>query len=128
MTWDERCHEAAAMFERGENAEALAVFEELAADETVDQFARAMMCLNVAAVEAKQGSKIRVVKAYDRAAGLALYAYVMIQSRRVAWLFENGHHKDAETVIEKMLEIDDLTPDDRAGFEQNLRTVRKNIE
>lgn len=125
MTWDERCHEAAAMFERGENDAALAVFEELASDESADKFGRAMMYVNIATIEAKLGSKIRVVKAYERAAGMALYAYVHVQSRRVEWLFENGHTQDAIQVLEKMLAMSELTPEDRAACEQNLRTVKK---
>jgi tetratricopeptide (TPR) repeat protein len=125
MTWDERCMEAAAHFDRGENGEALAIFEDLASDESADKFSRAMMCLNIATVEARQGSKIRVVKAYERAAGLALYAYVLVQAKRIEWLLAGGHFHEAERVIEKALQIDELTPADRARFEQNLATARK---
>src|SRR5262245_37146953 len=118
MTWDERCHAAAAHFERGENAEALAIFEELAGDESADKFGRAMMCLNIATVEAKQGSKIRVMKAYERAVGYALYAYLLVQQRRIEWLAGNGQSQDAARIIERTLSMEELMDSDRQAFEQ----------
>ena len=125
MTFDDRCLEAAGLFERGENGKALVIFEELAGDESADKFARAMMCLNIATIEARQGSKIRVMKAYERAAGLALYAYLMIQEKRIAWLMESGDHLNAQDAIDQVLRIDELAPPDRGAFEQKRRELEK---
>ena len=125
MDWDERIREAAALFERGDNGPALAIFDELAGDETGDKFARAMMCLNIATIEAKQGSKIRVMKAYERAAGLAIYAYLMVQEKRITWLLESGQAQQAAEVIDDILRIKDLAAADRAALEARLREARK---
>ena len=125
MDWDERIREAAALFERGDNGPALAIFDELAGDETGDKFARAMMCLNIATIEAKQGSKIRVMKAYERAAGLAIYAYLMVQEKRITWLLESGQAQQAAEVIDDILRIKELAAADRAALEARLREARK---
>lgn len=125
MDWDERIREAAALFDHGDNGPALAIFDELAGDETGDKFARAMMCLNIATIEAKQGSKIRVMKAYERAAGLAIYAYLMVQEKRITWLLESGQAQQAAEVIDDILRIRELAAADRAALEARLREARK---
>ncbi len=123
MTFDERCHEAAALFERGEHSAALAIFEELASDESNEKFARAMMYLNVARVEHLKGSRLGVMKAYERAAGLALYTYQFVQMQRVQWLAENGRGDEARQVLERLLALPELRHDDRAECEQKLRAI-----
>ena len=124
MTWDERCHEGAALFESGDHAGAVRIFEQLAADESADAFGRAMMYVNIATIEAKGGSKLRVMKAYERAAGLALYSYMLVQSRRIAWLVESRSYAEAEQLVERLLALPELIATDRAALEQNLKAIR----
>ncbi|MDX2200251.1 MAG: hypothetical protein SF069_14925 [Phycisphaerae bacterium] len=124
MTFDERCHEAAALFERGEHSAALRIFEELASDETNDKFARAMMCYNIARCEHAKGSRLGAMKAFERAAGLALYAYVFVQLHRVSWLREVGRDDDARQLLERLMAVPELARDDRAMCEEHLRAIR----
>ncbi|MGE3181689.1 MAG: hypothetical protein AB7N71_08670 [Phycisphaerae bacterium] len=124
MTWDEKCHEGARLFEAGEHSAALAIFETLAADETVAQFSRAMMYINVATVEDKRGSSIRAAKAYDKAAGLALHSYLYVQLNRMNWLQQKGKPADGVKLAEQLLEIPNLSAEDRKMVEQHLRSCK----
>lgn len=125
MTWQDRVHEAAQLFEKGEYARAAEIFEEVIANEELEQTDRAIMYLNLATAYDKLGSKLKVLKAYESAAGWALHPYVFVETTRAQWLLSNGQPNDAAAIFEKLLTLHGLTAEQRKRAEENLREVRK---
>jgi tetratricopeptide (TPR) repeat protein len=124
MSWTERCHEAAALFEQGEYSRAAAIFEEICADESIGQSDRAMMYLNLARTCEKLGSKLRVIKAYEQAASLAISTYLYVQTTRAQWLLSSGQPREALAVLEQLSGLDGIVGDQRKRLDENIQAAR----
>jgi hypothetical protein len=125
-SWQDRCREAAALFDQGEHARAAEIFEEIVADESLVQTDRAMMYVNLATAYEKLGSKLKVMNAYEKASEWALHPFVFVETARAQWLLSSGQAHEAAAAVERLTTLP-LSAEQRKRAEENLRSVRAAI-
>jgi tetratricopeptide (TPR) repeat protein len=124
MSRHEEIYRAAAMFDAGDLASAGQIFASIVNDPQVPDFERAMMAINLATVHDRMGNLADALTAYDAAIGFAVKPYAFVQGNRASFLYERGYREEAIALWEHLLSIEQIEPDRRKTFEQNLQTAR----
>ncbi len=112
-------------FEKGEHAQALSLFESLAASD-ISPIDRARMLNNVAVVLEKMGRSAEALRAYDRAIALE-WTYSRCESveRKAIYLADKGDAAGAIALYEGLLLKLYVTEDEKYRFQTRISELQK---
>ena len=126
-SWDHLLRQAAEHFEAGNFQAAAELFYQICNDIQIPAGERAYMCMNLALTYDKMGLVQEAADSYQFAVTLALQPLMFVQTTRATYLIEHGRAAEAIAIIEELLSLEALSPEDRAACEQNLAEARRRL-
>ena len=109
----------------GEHLKAIEILEELVASD-LPALDRAYMCMNIAIVHDQRGDAVGALETYASAVDLErpTGSYFVAQAR-AAYYSKLGMYDEACRSYDELLRHQNLTPEDRGMFAQNIGTLQK---
>ncbi len=123
--WTALCHEAAALFEKGQHREAIERFEAIVAMDGMVPSDKSMMYVNLATAHMADKNPRRALDAYDKAAELVVDYYAFVELHRANGLFNMQRFDDCIETTERVLTLRGLSRDRRNSAEELLRHARR---
>lgn len=123
----ETCRRGGELFDNGDAAKALAIFEDLLASD-ISALDKATMCHNVATVLDRLGRSNEALQAYDRAIAYeAPFSRCDSTERKAAFLAGKNETRAAIALYEQLLLRPYATEHEKERFRVNVETLRQRL-